>query len=334
MEQPTVTALIPTYNSARYICETVESVLAQTYPIHEIIVVDDGSTDHTEEVLAPYAGRIRYVRQANAGAPTARNTGLALATGRWVALLDSDDLWVPNKTQLQIECALRNPSCGAIYSDMKTFDSTGIIEESVKVSRNLILPSGRIFSQLFAETLFQTSSLMIRKSCFDQTGSFDTTLRMGEDYEFFLRLARHYEFGYVDQPLVLYRQHPKQLTRTSSQQQQEQPWEFLALKRIIDQYPEVYEQLGREHIHHRLSASYFALGYARLEEGDHKNARRLIRGALRYWPANAGYIRCYLTTFLGRRLRLALRGLLEKTCTRPGSEEIERSKARWHSAGT
>jgi glycosyltransferase involved in cell wall biosynthesis len=333
MEQPTVTALVPTYNNDRYICETVESVLAQTYPIHEIIVVDDGSTDRTGEVLAPYAGRIHYVRQANAGAPTARNTGLALATGQWVALLDSDDLWVANKTQLQIEYALRNPSCSAVYSDMKTFDSTGIIEESVKVSRNLTMPSGRIFPQLFAETLFQTSSLIIRKSCIDQIGSFDTTLRMGEDYEFFLRLAQHYEFGYVDQPLVLYRQHPRQLTRTG-QQQPEQPWEFLALKKIIDQYPEVYEQLGREHIHHRLSASYFALGYACLEEGDYKNARRLIREALRYWPDHPGYIRCYLTTFLGRRVRLALRGLLEKIRTRANDNEIERSKARWHSAGT
>jgi glycosyltransferase involved in cell wall biosynthesis len=335
MQATTVTALIPTYNSELYICQTIESVLAQAYPIHEVIVVDDGSTDRTEQVLAAYAGRIRYIRQANAGPPVARNTGLAVATGEWVALLDSDDLWVPNKIKLQIEYVDQHPSCSAVYSDMTTFDAGGIIEHSVKLSRNLSMPSGRIFPQLFAETLFQTSSLMIRKSCIDQSGGFDTTLRMGDDYEFFMRMARHYDFGYVDESLVLYRQHLNQGTRTWGKVlQQGEPWEFLVLRRIVDQYPEIYEELGTEHVNHRLSMPYFALAYACLTDGDHKNARRLLRRAVRYWPDHHGYWRHYLSTFLSKGMLATIRRFFEKNRSGMADDEIEKSKTRWHSAGT
>jgi glycosyltransferase involved in cell wall biosynthesis len=335
MESPKITALIPTYNCDRYICETVESVLAQTYLIHEIIVVDDGSTDRTEEVLARFAGRIRYVRQANAGPPTARNTGLALVTGDWVGLLDSDDLWAPNKTELQVNYLRDHPSCSVVYTDMKTFDARGIVEQSVKISRNLKMPSGRIFPQIFAETLFQTSSVLIRKSCIDEAGGFDTSLCMGDDYEFFMRMARHYEFGYVDEPIVLYRQHPRQGTRTWGKQlQQGDPWEFLVLKRIVDQYPQVFEELGTACVHHRLSMPYFALAYACMAEGDHANARKLMRGALRYWPNNPAYLRCYLMTFLGSRTLRNLRSVLERIRGTSDDIEMEKSKARWHSAGT
>src|ERR1700716_602327 len=102
MSSTRVTALIPTYNSGKYICDAVDSVLAQTFPAHEIIVVDDGSTDCTREVLAKYKTKIKYIRQVNAGPPAARNTGIARATGEFVALLDSDDLWVPQKLKLQM----------------------------------------------------------------------------------------------------------------------------------------------------------------------------------------------------------------------------------------
>lgn len=312
MKTHKVTALIPTYNCAAYVADAVESVLAQTYPVHEILVVDDGSTDHTAEVLARFGDRIRYIRQVNAGPPAARNTGISQATGDFIALLDSDDLWVPEKLRLQMEYFDQHPACGLVYSDMKTFDQTGIIEESVKASRNLTLPSGSIFSQLWAETLFQTSSVVIRKECFDTAGLFDTMLRMGDDYEIFLRIARHYEFGCVDQPLVLYRQHPTQGTRSWGKQlQQNQPWEFLVLKRVLDRYPEIMRELGTSAVHQRLSKTYFALAYACLGEGEPAAARKLLRNALRYWPGNLGYWRYYLMTFIRPRVLFRL-GSLQK----------------------
>jgi glycosyltransferase involved in cell wall biosynthesis len=318
MSSTRVTALIPTYDSGKYICDAVDSVLAQTFPAHEIIVVDDGSTDCTREVLAKYKTKIKYIRQVNAGPPAARNTGIARATGEFIALLDSDDLWVPQKLKLQMNYIDRHPECGLVYTDMKTFDDTGIIEESVKVSRNLTLPSGRIFPQMFVETLFQTSAVLIRKSCIDRVGGFDTSLRMGDDYEFFLRIARHYELGYVDEPLVLYRQHPSQGTRTWGKLLQKGvPWEFLVLKRILDTYPEVVREMGRSQVQQRLSKPYFALAYACLAEGDHSNARKLLREAIRYWPSNLGYARYYLMTLFGPRTLNRMKGLYERCSGSP-----------------
>jgi glycosyltransferase involved in cell wall biosynthesis len=335
MPSARITALIPTYNSEQYIRETVDSVLAQTYPVHEVIVVDDGSTDRTQEVLASYGDRIRYVRQANAGPPVARNTGLAHATGNWIALLDSDDLWVPEKLELQMDYVQRHPSCGLVYTDMKTFDDGGIIEESVKISRNLTLPIGYIFPEMFAETLFQTSAVLVRKSCIDAVGVFDTELRMGDDYELFLRISRHYEIGYVDEPLVLYRQHATQGTRTWGKQlQQGVPWEFLVLKKIVDRYPEMTEELGRATVHQRLSKPYAALAYACMAEGDHKNARQLIRGALRYWPSNPAYLRYYLLTFLTPRMVARYKDFAKasKRFRKTTSNCVEDATGGWHSA--
>lgn len=336
MASARITAIIPTFNSERYICDTVESVLTQTYPVHEVIVVDDGSTDATEQVLAKYAGRIRYIRQKNAGPPVARNTGLTHATGDWIALLDSDDLWVRTKTERQMDYLTAHPACGLVYTDMKTFDDTGIIEESVKVSRNLTLPSGRIFPQVFAETLFQTSAVLIRKSCLDTVGGFDETLRMGDDYELFLRLARHFELGYVDEPLVLYRQHPTQGTRTWGKQlQQGVPWEFLVLKKIVDLYPQIFEELGGGKVRQRLSKPYVALAYACFAERDHKNARHLMREALRQWPTNLGYLRYYAMSFLSPRMLAGLRVAYNRNRTNLTPQgNAENAAARWHSTGS
>jgi len=329
-----VSALIPTYNSARYIREAVDSVLAQTYPVHEVIVVDDGSTDNTQELLAVYGNRIRCIHQVNSGPPAARNNGIAQVTGDWIGLLDSDDLWVPTKIELQMKYLEQHPECGLVYTDMKTFDERGTIEESVKVSRNLRLPSGRVFPEIFAETLFQTSAVLVRKACVARVGGFDTTLRMGDDYEFFMRIARHYELGYVDKPLVLYRQHATQGTRTWGKQlQQGIPWEFLVLKKIVDTYPEMVNELGRATVQRRLSKPYFALAYACMAEGDGKSARPLLRGALHHWPTNLGYLRYYLMTFLPPRALATSRSLLDKGKKWGSKSEAARREERWNSAG-
>jgi glycosyltransferase involved in cell wall biosynthesis len=313
MTRVKVTALIPTYNCDRYVCEAVESAVAQTYPAHEIIVVDDGSTDKTRNALRPYAGVIKYIYQNNAGPPAARNTGIAHAAGDIIALLDSDDVWLPKKLELQMEYLQKHPDCSLVYSDNKTFDANGVIEESVKASRNVNCPSGYIFPQLFADPPFQTSAVLIRKECFDKVGLFDTTLRMGDDYEFFMRVARSYKMGYVDLPLVMYRQHAEQGTRSWGRLlQQGVPWEVMVLKRILERDPAVVEELGKNVVSKRLSKAYFNLAYAKLGDGDHRSARRAVQGALRYWPTNPAYLRHYLMTFLAPRQVAKIRNLYQK----------------------
>ncbi|MCK4819314.1 glycosyltransferase family 2 protein, partial [bacterium] len=109
MAIPNVSVIIPTCNRAEYITQAIDSVLAQTYTDYEIIVVDDGSTDNTKEVMEPYMDRIRYIYQENAGVSAARNTGIKAAKGDWVAFLDSDDEWLPGKLAVQIRAVERHP---------------------------------------------------------------------------------------------------------------------------------------------------------------------------------------------------------------------------------
>jgi glycosyltransferase involved in cell wall biosynthesis len=120
---PLVSVVIPTYNYARFVSEAVDSVLAQTYPSLEVVVVDDGSTDDTREVLARYGDRIRYIYQPNAGLPAARNTGIKAARGEFIGLLDSDDVFHPRKFELQMRYMLAHPEVGMLATDNFTGQS-------------------------------------------------------------------------------------------------------------------------------------------------------------------------------------------------------------------
>src|SRR5262249_23976964 len=121
---PSVSVIIPTYNCARYIATAVESVLAQRLEDQEILVIDDGSTDTTRETLARFGEKIHYIYQTNSGVSLARNRGLAVASGRYVAFLDSDDAWYPNKIHRQLEALKQNPGAAACYSAFMVCDST------------------------------------------------------------------------------------------------------------------------------------------------------------------------------------------------------------------
>lgn len=114
---PLVSVIIPSYNAARYAAEAVASVLAQTYPRREIIFINDGSTDDTEEMLAPYLGKIRYVRQSNQGLSATRNRAIALARGELLAFLDADDVWRPEKLARQVYCLTENPRIGLVHTN-------------------------------------------------------------------------------------------------------------------------------------------------------------------------------------------------------------------------
>ena len=122
---PTVSAVVTTYNQASYIVATLESVLGQTYPPYEVIVVDDGSTDETPERIGRFGERVRYIRQANQGVAASRNTGVAHARGDYIALLDGDDLWEPEKLAVQITAAHDFPQSGLIVANGVEFDDSG-----------------------------------------------------------------------------------------------------------------------------------------------------------------------------------------------------------------
>jgi glycosyltransferase involved in cell wall biosynthesis len=167
---PLVSVIIPAYNPSAALREAVESALGQTHPSVEVIVVDDGSTADTSWVPAAYGGRIRYVRKANGGPASARNAGLALARGTYVAFLDADDVWEPGKLAAQVEAMERHPAAGLAYGPVLRIDGQG---RPQGVRRSPQARSGLIAGELFMKNFVPTSTVMVRRACFEAAGRFD-----------------------------------------------------------------------------------------------------------------------------------------------------------------
>ena len=177
-------------------------MLAQTRPVEEIIVVDDGSTDGTGEALAAEFGdRILYVRQPNAGVSAARNRGLSIARGRYLALLDSDDEWLPEKTARQVEWLEAHPDYGMVLCDVERIDAER--RRIDFLGRRAILPrDGWVLAEVLANPALAPVSAMFRREVHADVGGFDESLRTAEDLDFHLRIARRWQIGVVDEPLA------------------------------------------------------------------------------------------------------------------------------------
>lgn len=208
-DPPLVSVVIPSYNYGQYVCEAVESALAQTYPAVEVLVVDDGSTDDTRARLAPYGDRIRYIFQTNQGLSAARNTGIRQARGRFVALLDSDDRFHPRKLELQMALFARRPELGAVGTETFSDEPPRWAEipavcdgsESVSLERAVV------------RAPFAPSSAVVRTECFEAVGDFDTALRSVEDRDMWIRIAARYPIAKIPLSLTWYRVTPGSMSR-------------------------------------------------------------------------------------------------------------------------
>lgn len=212
---PRVSVVIPAYNRAHLICQTLESVLAQTYRDFEVIVVDDGSTDDTLAVLSAYGDRIGIIRQSNRGLSSARNTGIREATGEFVAFLDSDDLWLPTKLEHQMALLDANPGLPWVYTDAEAFDGeTG--RTLYLYSRFTRLYQGDVLHHLILGDFIPTPTPVVRRAVFCEVGEFYDNKCVAEDWDMWLRIAARYQIGLVAEPLARYRVHSemKSLSRS------------------------------------------------------------------------------------------------------------------------
>lgn len=176
----------------------MDSALAQTCPVDEIIVIDDGSSDDTKDVLASHYGdRVRYVWQPNAGVSAARNRGMSLAKGRFLALLDSDDQWFPEKNQRQLEWMHRHPTFGMVLCDVERVDDDLKLID-VFHRRDVIKQDGWVFRWIIHNPSLVPASAMLRREVFEDVGGFDESLRTAEDLEFHLRIAHRWQIGVVE----------------------------------------------------------------------------------------------------------------------------------------
>lgn len=211
----TISAIIPTYNNALFIAEAIRSVQAQTYPVQEIIVVDDGSTDTTETMIRTLISQslipIRYIKKENGGPNSARNTGLRKSLGTFVAFLDADDRWEPEKLMQQVKLFEEDTegTLGLVYGNYKIIGTDGKDLPSIPTVPLHQEAQGYAFGTLLSGNVIlgSASNVLIRKSVFNTVGIFDEKLRVGEDWDMWLRIAAQFRLRYVDHILVAIRRH-------------------------------------------------------------------------------------------------------------------------------
>jgi glycosyltransferase involved in cell wall biosynthesis len=211
---PIVSVIIPTYNRGNIISKAIDSVLSQTYAHHEIIVVDDGSTDKTQETLRPYLHKIKYLYQENKGVSAARNTGIHNSKGEWIAFLDSDDRWLPEKLRRQIEIVNNSTiELGCVICNMEFNPHAGKISNSFQSA--CFNPSStkgicqNMTSILLTRFIMFNQGVLIKKRILDKIGGFNERLKILEDYDLALKLSFLCNFGYESTPLVIYQRDTK-----------------------------------------------------------------------------------------------------------------------------
>lgn len=205
MHDAKVSVVITCYKYAHYLPFALDSVLAQTHRNVEVIMVNDGSPDNTDEVMQRYAGdpRVVYVKQENAGQAIAKNNGIKRATGDFIAFLDADDIWDSTKLEKQLPL-FADPEVGVVYCRVKYIDEHNA---PMHVEQNELWEPRRgwIAAHLFRDNLVPFCAAVVRRACFAKVGDMDASFRMGIDWDLWLRMSVHYKFDFVDEALLRYR---------------------------------------------------------------------------------------------------------------------------------
>jgi GT2 family glycosyltransferase len=330
MEQPHalplgVSVVIPTFNCAAYLAEAVRSVLEQTHPAAEIIVVDDGSTDDTASVVAALGDAVVYLRQVNAGVAAARNAGVARATGEYIAFLDADDFWAADKLAIQLLVMDACPDVDLVCADFwlagddhresfikkkyRLFAAYRLDWPAIFPSR-LRLPGtqvdarlGPVFGSLFLGNFVNTSSVLLRRRAWERVGSFSERLRTQEDYDYWLKVARHGDCAYVQQPLLAFRQRRHQLTAPDQGLRVAED----VLTVVEAMAPDARKVLSSSLVAKRLSERCVAVAMALLGARQRTRARRLLHRAFVYRPVSASVGGLLMWSFVPTSIGLFLR---------------------------
>ena len=201
-----IDAIICAYNSEAFLTDAIKSVFRQTLQPAEIVVIDDGSTDNTAGIAQSYANSgLRYVKQNNEGEGAARNRGIRETQSEWIAFLDADDIWLDDKLQRQFDFVQTHPEVGMVGGDKLWWDVKENTHSLIKYGR---VPSDRLYKELIISNVVGDPSIMlIRRVLFERAGLFRTDLRIGVDWEMWLRIAKHTTIGFIESPLITYRWH-------------------------------------------------------------------------------------------------------------------------------
>ena len=307
MNPPIVSIIIPTFNCELYIAETIASVLGQSFKDIELIVVDDGSTDATREIVASFGGPVRLVTQSNAGVCVARNRGIREAAGKYICLMDHDDYWFAHKLARQVGLLERQPETGVVYSSFILWHRNaedGQFPPPASFDLNAypddIDPefSGWIYHQFLLDCWMLTSTAMFRAGIFEQCGVFDESLPYSEDWDLWLRISHSYPFVQLRRPTTLYRQHAHQGNRVN------RPIDYRTrlLTQAVDKWGFCSRDgrcLPRDTFNRKLATYHaeFALGH--LRAGNKKQAVSAFWKSWMTYPQNLKILAYVPATFMG-----------------------------------
>lgn len=287
---PTVSIILPTYNRAHLLSRAIQSVLDQTYQDFELIIVDDGSTDNTEEIVKSFNDeRIKYIWQGeNKGVSAARNTGIKMAKGKYIAFQDSDDEWMPEKLEKQVrafEAAL--PEVGIVYTGFFT-----VINDKKRyiTSIGVTLEEGDIFSTLLKGNFIGAPTILIKRECFERVGMFDDLFPPMEDWKLLLKMSRHYQFKCIDEPLVTSYLQPDSISANQSAL-------IKAFKLILETYFEDIKQDRRV-----LASYYFRLGNFLCPYGELSQGRSYLFRSIKTYPLDIKALGAFLASLFGQNI--------------------------------
>lgn len=284
---PFVSVVMPTYNRRAYIRESLDSVLNQNFRDFEVIVVDDGSTDGTEEELRPYQDRILYLYQENRGGAGAHNTGIRHARGRYVAFMDSDDLATPHQLQCMTDFLERYPQYVMAVGN-------GAYLEGEYHNRRTIIPSWKAkkleagvgLKDVFDGRVVRMQGTMIRKGPLEEIGLLDDWFRISWDLDLAFRVLRNHRIGFVNEVVYLYRKHGSHVGGDDELRSREN---LRALHKLSADYPEGVELIGRRSFSRLCAYRYCRLARALAKKGEMEGARDAMRQAVTLNPFSLKY---------------------------------------------
>lgn len=276
---PRVSIVVPAYNAERTILETIRSIQAQTFSDFELIVINDGSTDQTLQLLDTVEdSRLKVFSYENGGLPVARNRGIHRSTGEFISFIDADDLWTADKLELQLKALQEHPEAGVAYSWTAFID-----EKSTLFHHNHpIWYEGNVYPNLLLRCFIANgSNILVRRECVEAVGEFDPTLKSTEDWEYYLRLAARYPFALVPKHQILYRRSPTSMTSKVAVMEK---YNLLVAERAFQSAPQELQYLKKQ----SLSNIYIFITRICLEHECNKEgvrqARSKLAKAIRLYP--------------------------------------------------
>jgi glycosyltransferase involved in cell wall biosynthesis len=289
-EQPLVSVVIPAYNCAPFVTEAIESVLSQDYANKEVIVVNDGSTDATAEMVMRFGDRLRLIEQPNRGPAAARNRGVSEARGEYLAFLDGDDIWLAGKLACEMSYIQEHPDVKIVFTGFSRWwpgrsnNYPPAHDPATWRAKDEIGPyySGYLYTTLLLDSVICIITAVMERDAFTRLGGFDENLKVGEDYDFWMRASRVCAAYKIDRIMALYRMRPESATRSAPRTVSH---EYMVLKRTLEQFGTAGpdgQHVDAAMLRARLANLCFAHGYRHFWRGDPRIAAESFKQSIRY----------------------------------------------------